>query len=75
MSRAITRSSVVSPREAVNRRDHHHVAGGELGHQLLELGPIGRRATDLLAENDGALCGLKLGHWLLRSWASVETRA
>ena len=34
-------------RQAVNCRDDHHVAGGELGYQFLKLWPVGGRAGQL----------------------------
>jgi hypothetical protein len=50
--------------EAIGRRHHHHVARIERADRALELGPLGRRTADLLADDFGAAGGLKLGELL-----------
>lgn len=47
-------------RQAVNRGRYHHVTGGESGHHLFELGPVGGHAADFLAEDMRASCRSKL---------------
>jgi hypothetical protein len=48
-------------RQAVNRRDDYHVAGGELGYQFLKLRPVGGRSGDLFPEHLFAPGRLELG--------------
>ena len=62
-------------RETVNRRDDDNIAVADSGHQLAKLRPVAGRAGDLLAEHLFAPGRFQLGKWLVRSWASVETRA
>jgi hypothetical protein len=49
-------------RKAVNHGNHHHVAGVELAHQPLELGPLDGRAADHLTKDGHAPGGLELSH-------------
>ena len=49
------------PREAVNPRHRHHVAGGEGLHHFEKLAPVVMRAGHLLPVNfGGAACGPEL---------------
>jgi hypothetical protein len=75
MSRAITSRLVASRESRSTAWSDDNIAGGEGRHQLLKLRPVGRSASDLLAEHIFASAALSSASWLARSWASVETRA
>jgi hypothetical protein len=49
-------------RQAVNGRGYHHVAGDEFLHQCAKLRPVGRGASDFLAEHFFASGRLELAH-------------
>jgi hypothetical protein len=52
--------SKVAAREAVNPRDRHHVAGGEVAEHGEKLAPVGPCARHLLAVYPAASLGAKV---------------
>jgi hypothetical protein len=51
MSRAMAKQVERAPREMVDARHCHHVAGGQLVEHAVKLAPVGSRASHLLTVN------------------------